>query len=190
MHALPRTPPPVSCLTRSPRCGLWEHKLPSRHFPVSASGIVGLFLISDCLLASWTFTPHVYGSVQSKIQGDSPELSFCAAPLLWYSGCFGSLGSHQSPLLSQTDSAGLSFGIPLPNPQPGSCLGSKLGWGLEQEWPPCLSPFCWECFPSDSPTLQYPASEDWFFFVSLIRFSSCLWQDSSLHSKVEVPGGF
>ena len=33
--------------------------------------MVGLFLISDCLLASWTFTPHVYRSVQSKIQGDA-----------------------------------------------------------------------------------------------------------------------
>lgn len=157
-------------------------------------------------LTSWNLTPHMDRPVQYKIQGDAMvalQSSVSLWPLLLYFFFFFPLLvlwllwvprkecwpiPFTCLLLAGPTLLGLVLEFPSLSLNLEAMSGQKLGWGLEQKWPLCFPSVRNVSLPRSYPAVPNIGKQ--FRFTSSSRFSSFLWQDSSLPSKVEVPSGF
>lgn len=180
---------------RSLCSGLWERKL----FPALCvlGELLNLFLLSDSLPASWNLTPCTYRSVSVQdsrgLNYSSQKLSFYVASLLCILAALASPNSHLSSLLSKTETVGLTLGFPSPSLSLKTYVQAVSWAGV---WNRRSYLICFSSIRNHSPTWSAPSFRRQFYFMYLVKFSSCLWQDSNLLSnyffmgKVEVPSDF
>lgn len=169
--------------------GLWEHTL----FPALCvlGELLNLFLFIAALPATC-----MCRSVQSKIQGDSIIVLRSSLLLCGFSShilaALASPSSHMSSLLTRLRLLSSVWGSPFQS-SPWK-LRLAVGWA-----PPGVGrATVFVSLLSGVTVLPCPVFNvrRQFYFISFIEFSSCLWQDSNLHSSyfflgnVEVPGGF